>query len=83
MACQRLFPRTITLLAALLLVTCCSQHLTATHVQGASPQSSATGSTSDNVTCFVIRTYYGHGDAKGSGALRAIIRSLQAQTSPR
>lgn len=87
MAFQMLFPWPVTLLASLLLLTCCSQHPAASPEQASStsPPSShaATTGASGNVTCFVIRTYYGHGDAKGSGALRAIIHSLQAQTSPR
>lgn len=32
--------------------------------------------------CFVVRTYWGHGDEHG-GELRAFLRSLQAQDNPK
>ena len=32
--------------------------------------------------CFVVRTYWGHGDAHG-GELRAFMQSLQAQDNPK
>ena len=39
------------------------------------------GSEQDGV-CFVVRTYWGHGDKHG-GELRALLQSLQAQDNPK
>lgn len=47
------------------------------HAQGASATSD------DQLVCFVIRTYWGHGDVWGDGSLRTILGSLQAQTDSR
>ena len=43
----------------------------------------ADGDGSAPLACFIVRTYWGHGDQWGDRSLRMLLSSLQNQTDPR